>query len=99
MTVQPVRRRNNPRPVTTNERDGFFQVYRILADAAIRPSEVLAPHTAQHLCRSRRFLRSLLDRSIAPHLAPRQITQTDAEPERGVACDHSAQTNLDVVGM
>ena len=52
-----------------------------------------------HRARPLRFFEAALHRSVAAHLAERQIAQADLESPADVTRDRAAQTNLEVVRM
>src|SRR5262245_32004991 len=72
---------------------------RVLADAAVRPSKVLAPGRSQHDPRGLRLSQTFIDGAVAPHFARRQVTQADSGALGRMTGDGSTQPDLQVVGM
>ncbi len=82
-----------------DEGDGLVQMCRVLADAPIRPPQVLAPGRAKRRPGSLTFGDTLLGCAVAAHLAGRQVAQPHAQVERRVPRDGAAQADFEVVRM
>jgi hypothetical protein len=87
------------RLMTANARDGLLEMIRILADAPIGPAQVFTPRGAKRSPRLLRLGQPFVGRSVAGHLARREIAQADRQSERRVLRDNAANADLDVVGM
>src|SRR4051812_15017010 len=85
--------------MTADERDGLIQVFRVLADLAIGPPEVLAPRGAQDGAGGLRLREPLVHGAVAAHLAGGEVAQSHAQAPRSVVCDRAAQPDLQIVGM
>ncbi len=71
----------------------------MFADFAIGPAQVLAPGRAKHGTRGFGFGQPLVNRSVAPHFARRQVAQADAQTARRVMRDRPAKPDFEIVGV
>src|SRR5262245_52451800 len=99
MAIGPVRGGHDLRTLATDEGDYLLDMRRIRADAAVGYAKVLTPDRAQHLPRGLRLGQPFVGRSVAAHLAARQVAQPDLEAERRVARDGTTNPDFNVVGM
>jgi hypothetical protein len=83
----------------SDERNGFVELRRVLADAAIRPPEIGSPPSAEDFTRGFGLLKPLVDRSVAPSLPRGQIAQAHDQAERDVTRDRPTHPNLEVIRM
>ena len=82
-----------------DEADGLIEMRGILADLPIGPAEIFAPRRAENFPRGFRFPQPLFDGAVAAHLAPCQIAEADAEPERGMTRHDATHADFEVIGV
>ena len=99
MTIRPVGNGDGPRLMPANEGDRLVQMRRVLADAPVRPPQVLAPGRAKRRPGGVAFGDTLLGCAVAAHLAGREVAQPHAQVERSVPRDGAAKADFEVVRM
>ena len=99
MTVAPVRDGDRFRLAATNQSGDRARVIVARTERAIGQSKVDAPLGSEHLARGLRLREPLLHCAVAPHLAGREIAQTDTEAHARVLRDGPAGADLEIVGM
>src|SRR5262249_20639858 len=90
---------NRMRAVMTNEQRCLFEMSRVRPDAAIGPSEILAPLSAQNAPRLVCLREAFVHRAVAAHFTGRQIAQADAKSKGRVPRDRPTEANLEVAGV